>query len=266
MIDLELSETSMALAATRSRTENGVVTEKKVVEELGSVTVGKRMNRKLVSLLSPGSAETGRYQRLRHGVEKLHQGGKAVVVAVTSPMPGEGKSVTAINLAASLSQNRARRVLLIELDLRHPFTTVNQHLDVSPDKAGEKGVSDWIGDDRLRWTDCVFYIPECNLHVFSAGVKVQSPYEVLDSPRLAILFGELRDQFDYIVVDTPPVNPVPDCQLIEPHVDRFVVVVAAGRTTNKQLEECLGMMQPEQVAGLVLNGVDDQGDDSHGYY
>ena len=101
-----------------------------------------------------------------------------------------------------------------------------------------------------------------------AGRSPASPYETLHSSRLDELLEEARRQNDYVVVDTPPVAPVPDCRLIARVVDALLVVVAAHRTRRELLEDALSALDPTKVLGLVFNRDDRfrRGYYGYGYY
>ena len=90
----------------------------------------------------------------------------------------------------------------------------------------------------------------------AAGHAPLSPYEVLKSPRLGELFEEARRQYDYIVVDTPPLTPIQDCRVIGRWVDGFLLVVTAHRTPRRLVEDALTTLDPSKVLGLVFNQAD----------
>ncbi|MDP2140726.1 MAG: CpsD/CapB family tyrosine-protein kinase [Gammaproteobacteria bacterium] len=217
----------------------------------------RSLNPRLVNLLKPNSADAQRYQRLRLAVENIPHATGGVVVAVASPSTGEGKTLTAMNLAGALAQNPARKVALIELDLRSTQDTIKDYLGTK--KWSPAGAVDWVvgtalDGEPLDWQQMAHYVPEFNLTLIPAGQKTQSPYEVLNSPRLETMITQARLRYDYIIVDTAPVTLYPDTQLISRWVDQFIVVVTAGMTSRKQLAECLDLMVPEKVLGLVFNG------------
>ena len=212
---------------------------------------------RLVSFLSPSSFEAEQYRGLRHIVE---ESGKRVV-AVTSPTPGDGKTTTAINLAGALAQAAGTRVLLVEADLRQPRIGVQLGLDGSD----KRGLADAIADDRLTLPDVVQDLPRFNLSVLPAGRSPASPYEALHSSRLDELIEEGRLHYAYIVVDTPPVVPVPDCRLIARAVDGFLILVAAHRTRRELLQETFAALDPSKILGLVFNGEDRSRRGSYGY-
>jgi Mrp family chromosome partitioning ATPase len=91
------------------------------------------------------------------------------------------------------------------------------------------------------------------MSILPAGQATPTPYELLNSPRLAELLDAARRRFDYIVLDTPPVVPFPDCRVLGKLVDGFFLVVAAHRTPRGLLEEALNVMEPSKVLGIVFN-------------
>lgn len=224
----------------------------------------KKVNAHLVSLVTPGSPEAERYRSLRHAVEQTHTPGKCTVVGVCSPIPGDGKSITAINVAGALAQDPQARVLLMEVDLRRPSVTIGDHLAINDIKA--PGLVDAVKNPKLGLNDVLRRVTEFNLDVLRAGGRPSAPYEVLSSPRFGELLAEVRRHYDYVVLDAPPVVPVPDCRLIAQWVDGFLVVVAAHRTPRGVLEEALNALRPEAVLGLVYNGDDGPAARKYGYY
>ena len=98
--------------------------------------------------------------------------------------------------------------------------------------------------------------PPFNLSVICAGQAPPSPYEVLKSPRLGELLEEARRQYDYIVMDTPPLHPVQDCRVIGQWVDGFLLVVTAHRTPRRLVEDALTAFDPAKLLGIVFNGAD----------
>jgi protein-tyrosine kinase len=205
----------------------------------------------LVSLVRPASVEAEQYRVLRHLVEETRAGKACVLVAVSSPGAGDGKTMTSINLAGALAQDPSARVLVVDTDLRRP--SVDKRLGGS----GEgPGLIDAILDPQRTLADVVRRRAEFNMSILPAGQATQTPYELLNSPRLAELLDGARRRYDYIVVDTPPVVPFPDCRVLGKLVDGFFLVVAAHRTPRGLLEETLNVMEPSKVLGIVFNGAD----------
>jgi capsular exopolysaccharide synthesis family protein len=207
----------------------------------------------LVSFSAPESFEAEQYRMLRYLVERLKgERGKTCIVGVTSPSAGDGKTTTVLNLAGSLAQAADVRVLLIDADLRRP--AVEARLGEKP--AGVLGLTDAIMRSHLRLQDITTHYHALNLTVLPAGQATTSPYEVLKSPRFGELLQEARRTYDYVVIDTPPLVPIPDCRLIGKWVDGFFVVVGAHKTPRKLVREALAVMEEEKILGLVLNGGD----------
>ncbi len=208
-----------------------------------------RMDEHLVSLRSPNSFEADQYRVLRHLLTATAEAGQLRVLAVSSPAAGEGKTTTAINLAATLAQSPGARVLLVDTDLRRPCVGPSLGLVHS---AGP-GLVGALLDERLDLPAVVRPTP-FNLSVLPAGTSPGNPYQMLESPRVGQLLEEARSSYDHVVLDTPPLLPVPDCGLLSQWVDAFVIVVAARRTPRKLLAETLGAVDPAKLAGIVFNG------------
>lgn len=205
----------------------------------------------MVSLLTPTAFEAEQYRGLRLIVEQLRESSGLAMIAVSSPSVGDGKTTTAINLAGALAQAADARVLLVDADLRRP--TLAYQIGLADPGPGLVGA---IVDRSLTLGQVVRGRPPFNLSVLAAGRPPAAPYELLKSPRLAELLEEARRAYDYVVLDTPPLVTVPDCRVLSPVVDGFLLVVAAHRTPRKLLDEALGALEPAKVLGLVYNADD----------
>ena len=217
----------------------------------------------LVSLLAPTSFEAEQYRALRHLIEQLHKSTGLVVVAVSSPTVADGKTTTSINLAGALAQAPDARVLLIDADLRGAALGPRLGLE----EGGGPGFVEAILDANLPLAAVVQARPQLKLSVLPAGRFPSAPYEVLMSPRVGELLAEARRQYDYVILDTPPLVSVPDCRVIEKWVDGLLIVVTAHRTARKLVEEALNVTDRAKVVGLVFNGDDRHlSRDSYGSY
>jgi capsular exopolysaccharide synthesis family protein len=205
----------------------------------------------LISLLAPDSFEAEQYRALRHVLETLKRRSDFGVLAITSAAAGEGKTTTAINLAGALAQAPEARVLLVDADLRLP--SVAQQIGI---RESAPGLADAILDPVAPLDAVVQRLPEFNLSVITAGRRPLSPYETLESPRLGEILAEARRSYDLLVVDSPPLIPVPDGRILSRLVDGLLLVVAAHKTPRRLVEEALDLLEPEKVVGLVLNGDD----------
>jgi len=208
----------------------------------------------LVSLVSPATFPAEQYRALRHSVEEMRRERGLQVIAVTSPTPGDGKTTTAINLAGALAQAPDLRVLLVEADLRRTSYRVPERLGLGG--ALGPGLAGAIMTPASSLNDVVRRHPRFALSVLPAGQSPVACYEVLKSPRLGDLLDEARQQYDYVIVDTPPAIAVPDCKVISRWVDGFLIVVAAHKTPLRLIEETLDTVDPAKTLGLVFNGDD----------
>jgi capsular exopolysaccharide synthesis family protein len=216
---------------------------------------------RLVSLLMPRSYEAEQYRALRHLVEQAHGAAGISVIAVSSPGVGEGKTTTAINLAGAFAQSLDGRVLLIDADLRRP--AVGHRLGATHEPPG---LVDAILDRDLTLAAVAQPYSSFNLSVVGAGRFSGTTYEVLHSPRLGELLNEARQRYDYVVVDTPPLIPIPDARIIGKWVDGFLLVVRANKTPRKLVEESLNLMLPDKTIGLVFNNAERAPGRHHYYY
>lgn len=215
----------------------------------GTGTGLRAIEQHLATLLAPSSFAAEQYRVLRHQMQKL-RGKGSLVVAVTSPAVGEGKTTTAVNLAGALAQAPGARVLLVDADLRRP--TVSAWLGLSEARGGP-GLAGAVADAGFELGVVVRQRLPFNLSVIPAGRPLENPYETLLSPRVGELLAEACGSYDYVVVDTPPVLLVPDCHALAQWVDKFLLVVAAHKTPRKLLEEALNVMDPAKLAGIVFN-------------
>ena len=210
-----------------------------------------RIDERLVSLRSPDSFEADQYRVLRHFLRGAAEDDRLQLLAVSSPAAGEGKTTTAVNLAATLAQSSGARVLLVDTDLRRPCVASSLGLGSS---AGP-GLAAALLDERLDLAAVVRVTP-FNLSVVPAGSPLGNAYQILESPRMGQLLEEARGSYDHVILDTPPLLLVPDCRLLSRWVDGFVIVVAARRTPRRLLAETLGAMDPAKLVGIVFNGDD----------
>ena len=219
--------------------------------ESGEILLSAEADPKLVTLLHPSTFAADQYRVLRHLIEEKRNEGLSVM-AVTSPTPEDGKTLTAINLAGCLSEAVGSRVLLIDADLRRP--SVLERLGMGT--RTPRGLVDLVADENLTLENVVRRIARTNLFLLPPGKLRTSPYEVLKSQRLATLFTEARRSFDSVVVDTPPIVAFPDFRLVEKVVDASILVVAAHRTPGDAIDEAVTLLDPAKALGIVFNGAD----------
>ncbi|PYQ23524.1 MAG: hypothetical protein DMF79_03585 [Acidobacteria bacterium] len=200
------------------------------------------LEERLVSLGQPWSLEADQYRMLRCEIEYLRRSRSLSIIAVTSPDVGDGKTTTSVNLAGTLSQDPGTRVLLVDADLRRPSAAP---LLGFGDRGDGPGLAGAILDSHRSLASVVRARPPFNLSVLPAGRFHDLPFELLRSPRLADLLAEARQQYDYVVVDTPPLLLLPDCRAVAQQVDGFLLVGAVAAA--------LDALEEEKTIGIVFN-------------
>lgn len=208
------------------------------------------LDARLVSFLRPDSFEADQYRMLRYAVDRACPSPSSRVIAVTSAMTGEGKTLTAINLAGTIAKTGQARVLIIDADLRRP--SVAKVLGRSHVNRGW-GLVDAILDRRLSLEQIAWNLEPFNLSVVTPRRSQSDTYELLTCERFGELVHEARQKYDYIIVDSPPVLPAPDSRLLAQWVDGYLVIVAADKTPRKLIEEMFALLGPSKILGLVFN-------------
>ncbi|MGY1649762.1 polysaccharide biosynthesis tyrosine autokinase [Geodermatophilus sp. SYSU D01119] len=226
------------------------VTDLPVLGALGTWQAGG--GRRAVVVDDPHSTHAEAFRQLRTNLRFLRAAGApaeagAHVVAVTSSLPGEGKSSTSVNLALTLAETGAR-VLLVDADLRRP--AVAGVLDLE----GSVGLTTVLSG-QAALEDLVQPWGDGGLDVLTSGAVPPNPAELLGSPAMRALIAEARGRYDLVVVDTPPTLPVADAAILSPAVDGIVVVAHAGRVRRTDLHRALAALDQvgARVLGVVVN-------------
>lgn len=217
-------------------------------------------NEKLVGgALAPPLVEE--YRKLAANLHQAQIDRGVKVVLVASAVPGEGKTLTAANLALTLSLSYARRTLLIDADLRRPSIHEVFRLPVS------FGLSEGLSADEETRVSAVQL--SSTLALLPAGRPVANPVPLLTSPRMQQLVDDARQYFDWVVIDTPPVGLLTDANLLVTTADTSLLVINAGRTQHALVEKAVMALGRPHIFGVVLNHMDDAlpGSNSYsGYY
>lgn len=171
------------------------------------------------------------------------------VFLVSSSNPGEGKSTTSVNIAIALAQAE-HKILLIDADMRKPV----QHKVFS--KKNHYGLSSVISGQK-KFEECVHKNVIPNLNLLSSGPKPPNPSELLASEKCADMLAALQNEYDYIVIDTPPVNVVSDAMGLSKSVAGMILVTRYGITTFDAAEDAMSRLELADIhlLGFVLNGI-----------
>ena len=191
-------------------------------------------------------------------IPNLDKLGKTILV--TSTTSGEGKSFVSINTAAALALS-GNKVLLMGMDFRAP--KINEYLNL-PDK---KGITNYISDSKLIFDELKFKIPNIDsLDIISSGVIPPNPSELVTKDRVEALFLEVKQKYDFIVVDTAPVNLVSDTLLIAKYADMFMYIVRANYSDKRSLVVPQELYKENKLpnVAIILNDIDSRRD-GYGY-
>jgi capsular exopolysaccharide synthesis family protein len=216
-----------------------------------------KIDRTAISIHLPRSRSAEAFRAVRTAICFSAFGGTHRVLSVTSPAAGDGKSTLALNLALSLAQS-GKRTVLVEADLRRPKVHKLTGVD------NETGLVDLLRGD-VEIDDAIQSTSVPDFFVLPCGKRPKDPAELLAKPQFEQLLQVLRERYDYVIVDTPPVLAVTDPCGVAARVDGVIVCMRLSRHTRD-----LGRRTIEQLrdvgatlTGIVINGVEER--DAYGY-
>jgi len=202
------------------------------------------------SLLTVASNPNGllveQFRRLAGTLHNAQMAGTAKVVMVTSAVPGDGKTMTAVNLALTLSESYGRRVLLIDADLHRPslhsVSSIGEH----------RGLSEGLKSKTEQQLP-VFQLTD-KLTLLPGGQADPDPMSGLSSPRMRRILEEASARFDWVILDTPPMETA-DASLLRAMVDTVLLVVRAGKTPFPAVRRAIETLGRDRIFGIMFNGV-----------
>jgi len=255
----------VGLAVLRDLLDN-TVKDPQALEELidtsvvGYIPLDKELRKvPAIAFASENSGAAEAFRKLRTNLQFLAVDSPPRLIVITSSSPGEGKSTTSINIALTLAEAE-HNVLLVDGDLRRP--TLAKYLDL----VGEVGFSTVLSgaaavDDVLQPTK----FPR--LTVLAAGAIPPNPSELLGSLTAKKLLSDLRNRFDYVIVDSSPLLAVTDGAVLAANADGALIVTRFGETKREQVAHAVGMLNDvgASLLGAVLTMIPARGSDSYGY-
>lgn len=207
------------------------------------------------SLYTPGREEFRTLRsRLNLGRERLQLN----KLLITSPLPEEGKTLVAANLAQAMLWQRNRQILLIDGDMRTP----SLHIRLGAPE--EPGLSDYLKDDADEFA-VIKRGSEKNLFFMPAGKPAPNANELIGNGKLKLLLDRLTPVFDWIIVDSPPVILLSDARLIGELCDGVLMVVRAGSTPFDLAQTACNEFRDKRFFGIVLNGAEHTSTDGYNY-
>jgi capsular exopolysaccharide synthesis family protein len=217
-------------------------------------------SRKLVAALDPKSPISEQYRTIRTNIQYSSVDEELKTIMVTSSGPNEGKSTTAANLAVVFSQ-LGKKVLLVDADLRKP--TAHRTF----------GVNNLFGfttvlTKQATLASTVLDTEEKDLYLLTSGPVPPNPAELLSSKSMEQFIEEAKEQFDYVIFDTPPLLAVADPQILANKVDGSILVVYSGKTEIDQAKKAKDLLANAQskLVGAVLNHKEVKNNEYYYYY
>mgnify|MGYP000439759476 FL=1 len=200
---------------------------------------------------APKSIDAEAYRSLRSNIEYSSFDDEYRAIVVTSSVPGEGKSTTSGNLALSLAQS-GNKVLLVDCDMRKP--SIHKKFKIS----NMSGTAELLLR-KESFEDVANFYNE-NLTIITAGKIPPNPSEMLSSRAMTAFIKEMKKEFKYIILDTPPLQAVTDAQVLSTKADGVLLVVRAGSTKREMVLNSVDLIKKVhgKIIGTVLNGVENK--------
>jgi exopolysaccharide/PEP-CTERM locus tyrosine autokinase len=233
----------------------------KVPEKVKSKVID---NHKIVTITQPDSAIAEEYRRLKSMLIRETKADFLNTIMITSSINGEGKSLTAINLAITLAQEIDHTILLIDADLRKPM--IHKYLGIEY----KYGLSDYLTQD-IDISEILLKTGIGNMVLIPAGRVVENPVELLSSEKMKTLIDEVKHRYmdRYVIIDTPPILSCAEGIAIGSYTNGVLFVVEEGRAQRKMIQEALNMIQGLNILGVVYNNASKanlEGHYSYNYY
>ena len=203
---------------------------------------------KVMTSSEPNNMVMEHYRKLYVKLFHIGRESELQTIAITSALPCEGKTLTSINLGLVMARDMDRPVLLVDCDMRRP--QVSAMLGIEEKGPGLAEVL--AGSASVE--DSVVRLLGENLYILPAGRIPSNPTELLFN-KMERFTSRMREIFSFIIIDTPPVVPMPDQHLLSSIVDGFILVVLAGKTPREALSTALDSLSECNVLGLVFNGM-----------
>ena len=214
-------------------------------------TVDSKIDPRIVTFYDSKSSVAEQYRTLRTNIQGINSKNPIKAITITSSIHGEGKTITAINLAISMAHDLGKKnILLVDADLRR--ARISRYLGVN----AELGLADLIANGT-NIDEALLNIGIDNLTILPAGKIPNNPAELLGSLKMKNLVSLLKTKYDYIIFDTPPVVPVTDAGLVGAQTDGVIMVIQAERTQKGVVEHGEGLLKQAQskLLGYILTNI-----------
>ena len=225
----------------------------KLSEKQELLDAKNQIESRLITNYSPKSSAAESFRILRTNIIAKEDPDKSIAMLITSSGPGEGKSTTQSNLATALAQMDAK-VVLLDLDLRRPMI----HNMFNIDK--ENGIADYLTDKNTQLSSFIKRSNIKNLDIITSGHIPPNPSELLSSKRMDDAIAYLKEKYDYVLLDAPPIIAVTDSMILAKKVDKMFISVRVGKADKKVIKRTKELLDniDVDITGVIINGVHPQ--------
>lgn len=223
--------------------------EQFIIKKIGD----SKVDASIISYFDPKALISEQYKILRTNILSMNKGKPPRVFVVTSSIHSEGKTVTSLNLAIAMAHAVNKpKVLLVDADMRKG--KVNKYLGI----AKRAGLSE-ILSEQAEIQDCAFHLDNTeNLTLITSGAVPENPAELLASEKMSYFLAKVKSQFDFVIIDTPPIISVTDAGIVGAQTEGVLMVIQAGRTQRgivRRAEELLHQSH-SHIIGHVLTNIE----------
>ena len=233
------------LSGMTERSQSEIVPSRQPLAERSGL---HEIDRRFVAKMFPRSMAAEQYRVAAARLQLINTTGAPMVVAVTSAIKGEGKTTTVINLGYTLSRDFGKRVLVMDCDFIYP------EIKAFLESPARYGLVDCLRSD-IPVQQAMSAFTDVPCWIMPAGEAVADSNELLRAGQLGRVLSQLREEFDYILLNAPPILPVATMNVLESHCDFLLLVVRANLTSKQAVKEALGALRADRPIHVILNGV-----------
>jgi protein-tyrosine kinase len=240
-------ETARELASNALASSSAVIDVEECILQARRVEFHPLSDALLVNPSKPREAPAEEFRTLRTRLNHIQTQQPLHTLVVTSASPAEGKSFTAANLALTQAQLADKRVLLADFDFRRPTVDKTFQIPISP------GITNYL-QGKASLGEILVRVEDSNLYIIPAGDPVPNPLELLNLRECVNLIADLRNHFDWVILDSPPLLFAADGNLLATMCDGTILVVRIGTTTFDSVTRAMQSLCENNVLGTVVNG------------
>ena len=220
-----------------------------------------QLKKSLIVIDNVDPVTTEQYRVLYTQLEQIRISNASKIFAITSATQGEGKTITSLNFAYLVSNEFNKKVVLVECDLKRP-SMLSQYLETKQ----QYGLVNFLRGEAELSQVISSFSENKNLSVVPAILNIRDSIQLLESQRMKEMIDLLKKNFDYVILDCPPIIPVADMNVLSKLAEGVLLVVRAGKTKKDIVGKAVKSLKESNLLGIVLNGVAMSSKDYYNYY